>query len=461
MNWLMTLFAVVLFGGFLWLKPRYKILIAFFIMAYCFNIIPRFVMNWEIWDLGAVLLLITGAQMLFMKTVSEPIKPVYLTVLKFFLAWLCLSILWSLFIYHYPMLATLKASRQMIIGYLSVFIFIRLFRIDPGAFDFYIKFLYWITFFLMIICIAQHVLHVNILFMRATEYGGTYRIIPTFLPICLFLFWISLSKLISRSQIKWHEIFYILLTITVTALTYTRGIYLATTAVSLAMLFILSISRKLFFNRAFVFFAFSVSLTMILGLGGVLDRVLTRAVSGIELISGGQKKVNSKSKDDYDTFTGRIKTAEERFVLVLDKNPYFGFGFIHEEIVPPKIRNKLRYGSVISTDEYLAMYKRNHPYVLALFTADIGWANVVLYSGIVGFSLLILFILCFIMNYIKNILVNDKQYYVRLGAFLQFLVLVMLMFNGTPLTTLIQIPALLIAGYAYYTSLPSNPALES
>lgn len=460
MSELWILLGLMASGIFLWLRPRYKILVSFIIMTYGFNIIPRSIMNVDIWDPGAVLLLISGAQLIFMKAVTEPLKANYLTALKLLIAWLCICLIWSLVIYQYPIFETLKASRQLIIGYLSVFIFIRLFRVDAGALEFLLKVFYWLTFCLSAICIVQYLLHIEILFVLTTTYGNTFRFIPTFFPISTLLLWVISSKLLSDAHVKWHEFLYLLMVAMVTATTFTRGIYIAVPTIFILMFVILLKSRKMKFNRTFAFLASSVSLILILALGGVLDNVISRAFSGIELISGKAIKPNHASKDNYDTFTGRLATTMERFEMVSEKNPLVGFGFLHEDLVPLAVRNKIKYGSVITTEKYLKMYANSSTYTLALFTADIDWANVVVYMGFVGLTLLLCFILLFVIHYLNNIsLRGDKYYFFRLGTFLQLLTLVLLMFNGSTLTSMVQIPAFMIAGYTFFTSLEQKMAL--
>ena len=437
---------------FLFLRPRYKVLIAFFFMTLGFNVIPRYVFNLEVWDPGAVLLLIAGVQLLFMKTAAEPIKTGYLSILKLFIVWLTFCLLWSLLIYQYPLLDTLKVSRQIIIGYMSVFIFIRLFRVDPKSFDFFLKFFYWTTFVLMLFCIAQHQLNLDILFIRETEYGNTIRLIPTFFPICLFFLWVLLSKIFSHEKMQWHELVYIFITFLVTAITYTRGIYISVAAVFLLMLMILLYYRKIGFSQTFLFFTCAVSLILVLTITGAMDRVLSRAYSGIELVTGLDKNHQKKAKDNYDTFTGRILTAKERFDMVAHKNPVVGFGFIHEDNIPRNLRKNLNYGSVITTPKYLETYRYTTNYVLALYTADIGWPNIVLQTGFIGFFIFILFIICFLWNWLRNRRLGGNEFLcIRLGVFLQMVTFVLLMFNGTPLSYLVQIPSFFIAGYAFLT----------
>lgn len=425
--------------------------------------LPNIIFKIDVWDVGAILLLISAIQLYIKKPIAKPVKGAYLTFLRLFLAWLCICLIWSLLIFKYPLIDTIKSSRQMIIGYLSIFIFIRLLRVDPGALDFLIALLYWLTFGLMIICLLQYLSHTHILFIRATKYGNTYRLIPTFLPICLLFLWIITSKFICGAKVKWHEIFYLFLVASVTSITFTRGIYLSVAATFLLLILTLLMNGKLVFNRLVVFFSCLLFFLSVLALSGALDRVIDRAISGIMLITGSENNatLHWNTKDNYDTFSGRIATTIERIKLTYERNPFVGYGFIHEDNVSTSLRSSLKFGSVIDTEKYRNFYEINPFFVLALFTADIGWANLFVYSGAIGFALVIFFLFSFVISFVKTKnLKTDKYYFIRLGTFFQVLVSALLMFNGTPLTKLIQIPAFMIAGYAFCTSIapcmPSN-----
>lgn len=63
--------------------------------------------------------------------------------------------------------------------------------------------------------------------------------------------------------------------------------------------------------------------------------------------------------------------VKERFELVAEHNPIIGYGFIHEDNISKTLRNSLKYESVIYTPEMVRKYQYGHPYVLALFSADI------------------------------------------------------------------------------------------
>ena len=184
-------------------------------------------------------------------------------------------------------------------------------------------------------------------------------------------------------------------------------------------------------------------------MSGYFDQVINRAMSGISLVTSGTVNQNSENHD-ADTFTGRRELVKERFMMALDKNPLFGYGFIHENAISEPLRNSLKYGSIINTAEYAEKYAYGHPYVTAFYSADIGWGDMIMKTGIVGFLIFIFFFIFMFMNFMKEKKINKGYYYSRLAFFLQANMMFLLMFNGNPYVGLaVQLPFYLIAGYTY------------
>src|SRR6185437_3977676 len=130
--------------------------------------------------------------------------------------------------------------------------------------------------------------------------------------------------------------------------------------------------------------------------------------------------------------------------------PVVGYGFIHEDNVPSALKAKLRYGSVIYTPEYVERYKAGYPYVLAFHSADIGWADIIINTGIIGLALWLCLFAAFVGNFYMTARVAQAQYYnARLGHFLQISVGILLMFESNTFVSLVQIPAFMLAGYWY------------
>ena len=436
---------------FLLLRPRVKVLIAFFVMTSCFDVAPRLIFNTDVWDLGAVLLFIAWLHLAFIKAKTPSHTFSHVVLIRVFIGWMFVCLAWSILIYGYPALDTLKASRQMIIGFSSFFVFLRLFSIDQGAFGFFLRSLYIATFLLLPVCIVQYVSHTPLLYGLIRDYGGAVRALPVFLPICLLNFWLIVSKVLTADRVAKHEILYAVLVIVVTALTFTRGIYFSVLCMSLVMLITLRAEKKLNIRAAIILFSASAFCVVLLLLGGWGGKVLNRATSGIEVLFS---KASTGKPDDVDTFGGRLALVQERFGLVAEHNPIIGYGFIHEGNVPDALRAKFKYGSVIYTPEYVEMYQYGRPYVLALHSADIGWVDMVVNTGILGLFIFILILGSIASNYYSNRkMIDSSAYHFRLAFFLQTITLALLMFNGNTFIVLVQIPALMLAGYSYSNKL--------
>ncbi len=447
----MTLSLLMILGvlgliAFLLARPRVKVFIAFFVMTSCFDLVPSIVFGKSVWDFGAILLGIAWVQLAFAKPKMPSRTTSYVVLIQIFIGWMVVCLLWSLLLYNYPLLNTLKACRQMIIGFLSFFVFQRLFRNDPDAFEFFMKALYWTTYALLPVSLVGYVVHKPLLFGLQREYADVIRSLPVFLPIVLMHFWIVAAKLFSGERVKTHELLYAAMVIGVTVLTFTRGIYLTVLFVFCVMLVTLMSRKRLNFTATASVMAVAVILVAALVSGGYANRVVERFSSAINLVSG-QKRAGGH---DDDTYNGRLALAKERLELVARHNPFVGYGFIHENDVPSALRNKLKYGSVVYTPEYLDMYRMGYPYVLALHSADIGWADIIIDTGILGLILWMLFFAFFVREYYLAARRTPKpQYYAQLGLFLQTLVAALLMFESNTFVSLVQIASFMLAGCWY------------
>lgn len=445
------------------LSPRIKVLIAFFVMTLCFDLVPRILFAIDVWDVGAILLLLAWFELASRRTEVPASTIGYVIGLRIILGWMILCLLWSILIYEYPGLNSLKASRQMIIGVLSFFVFKKLFTVDKGAYEFLHRALYVATFILMPVCLVQFVLHEPLLFGLYREYDDVTRSLPVFLPLVLLYMWMIASKVLTGTRVAMHELVYGGMAVAVIALTFTRGIYLVVLFVVGVMIVTLALRKspadvKLNWVMVPVLF----SLFMLFGAGfygsGYADKVIDRFTSAMELILGEHGKIN---KNNEDTYTGRLDIAKERFMLVLAHNPVVGYGFIHEDDVPRAIRAKLKYGSVIYTPQYIERYQEGYPYVLALHSADIGWADLMINTGLVGLALWIfLFVVVAIDFYATARRTSTAYYHARLAHFLQLVVGILLMFESNTFVTLVQIPAFILAGYWYCSQGKTEPQSE-
>jgi hypothetical protein len=438
------------FMVFLLLPPKVKALISFFLMMHFFNIAPDKVFGVYAWDYGAILMLVTATEVFFRQPALEPRDHTYLTVLKVFLAWQLICFSWSLLIYQYPIMHTIKSARYMVVGYSMTLIFIRLFAVQTDAFEFLMKWFYRLTFLLMPVFLLQYVSKTPLLFMQIGDYEGALRAIPGFLPLCLLNLWIILARFLSSERLAAHEWIYAALVLVTVALTYTRGIYLAFIFTGGLLMFTMSKDRTLKASSVFGAALAAIVVVTVLAVSGVAGRVVGRAANGLQMLES-DSSTSGQRKDD--TFAGRLGLAAERFSLVWAQNPVVGYGFLHEEDVSADLRNGLRYGTPLGgTAADPTAFSRNDAdghYTLAFYSADIAWANVVIMTGYVGVVLLIALMLTFVLEHYRNVDgIHPMGYAVRIGLFLQLVMTFLLMFDGDSFYGNLQIPAFLLAGYS-------------
>jgi hypothetical protein len=438
------------FMVFLLLQPKVKALISFIFMMHFFNIAPDKVFGVYAWDYGAILMLVTAAEVFFRQPTLEPRDHTYLTLLKVFVAWLFICFSWSLLIYQYPIVHTIKSARYMVVGYSMTLIFIRLFAVQTDAFEFLMKWFYRLTFLLMPVFVLQYVTKTPLLFLQIGDYEGALRAVPGFLPLCLLNFWIILARFLSSERLAVHEWIYAALVLVTVALTYTRGIYLAFIFIGGLLMFTMSKDRTLKASSVFGAALAAIVVVTLLAVSGVAGRVVGRAANGLQMLESSSS-TSGQRKDD--TFAGRLGLAAERFSLVWTQNPILGYGFLHEDDVPADLRNGLRYGTPLGgTAADPTAFSRNDAdghYTLAFYSADIAWANIVIMTGYLGVALFIALMVTFVLEHYGNVDgMHPLGYAVRIGLFLQVLMIFLLMFDGDSFYGNLQIPALLLAGYS-------------
>lgn len=437
---------------FIFLQPKYKVLISFFLMMQCFDVVPTIMLGMYVWDYGAILMLITAADVYIRRPLVAPAEHTYLTILRVLLVWLAICFLWSLAIYQYPLMHTIKNARYMLLGYGMTLVFIRLFSVQPDSFEFLMKWFYRLTFLLMPVVALQYVLRRPLLFGLVTDYEGSVRALPVFLPLCLLNFWIISTKILSSERLAVHEWIYALLVLVTVALTYTRGIYAAFILTSGLLVWAMSRNRSLKFTSLLGAILAGTALIGVLFVSGLAQKVGGRAASGIELLSSG--KSSKSSMDNYDTFNGRLGLAGERFSMVWSHNPLVGYGFIHEDDVPPELRHSLHYGTVLGGTaadptayaKYAAFTDYN---MLGLYSSDIAWADIVISTGFVGAFLLIAFVMAFaVEQYVDRNSAHPSGRAVKTGLYLEIMMLFILTFDGNSFYYAVHIPAFLFAGYS-------------
>jgi hypothetical protein len=444
--------AVVGFFAFVFLQPKFKAFISFFLMMQFFDIAPNILFGMYVWDYGAILMLVTALDVFLRNPALEPANHAYLTVLKVFLAWLLICFLWSLLVYQYPVMHTVKNARYMVLGYFMTMVFIRLFRVQPDSFEFLMKWFYRLTFVLMPVVLLQYVMNRPLLSGLVSDYEGALRAVPIFLPLCLLNFWIIFAKFLSSGKTAVHELIYLLLVLVTVALTYTRGIYIAAIFTAGLLLWTTVRDRTLKASSLFSVVGAGFLVIVFLFASGAAQKVGGRAISGLQLLGADESSSSSKQKDD--TFTGRLGLAAERFSLVWSHNPLVGYGFIHEDDVPSDLRNSLKYGTVLGgtaadPTAYSRFYEFSSHYILGLYTADIAWADIAISIGWVGVLLLIAVMLTLVFGHYGNPnSVHPMGYAVKTGLFLQLMMMFLLTFDGNNFYGAVHIPAFLLAGYS-------------
>jgi len=437
---------------FVLLEPKVKTLLAYILMMQFFDVAPNLLFGMYVWDYGAILMMVAGAQVFFRTPVLAVPKHAYLTVLKIFLVWLLICFLWSLLVYRYPFMHTLKNARQMILGYFMTVIFIRLFSVQPGSFEFMMKWIYRLTFALMPVVLLQYALHRPLLSGLISDYEGVVRYVAVFFPFCLLNFWIIGTKVLSSEKLALHEWIYAALTLTTVALSFTRGIYIS--VILAGALLVFTMARDGSLKASSLGLVTGAGIFLIAGVlaTGVANRVVGRAASGLDLLGSSDTSSLSRKKDD--TFSGRLGLAAERFSLVWAQNPLVGYGFLHEDDVPSDVRARLKLGTPLGgtaadPTAYSRAYAFSGNYVLGFYTADIAWPNIFISAGCVGALLLFAVMLTLVFEHYQNPGASHPMgYAVRTGLFLQLIVMFLLMFDGSTFYSSVHIPAFLLAGYA-------------
>jgi len=439
----------VFLAVFLLLRPRDKILVSFFLISSCFNLAPDIVYGYYVRDAGFILLGVTWVDLSF-RSEREPPPPSSVTrAVALFTTWCFVCLAYGLIVYKYPVILTLKAARQLTLGYCTYFVFRRLFSVDPGALRYLLRVFYFSTYLLMPVYVLQYLLNKQLLFGLVREYAGAVRALPIILPLLHLFLWRSVSRGFAAEKWALHEAVYTGLAVSVIAITFTRGIYAGTLLGLILVAAALSLSGKLRVGRVAAFSgAAAVVLCLLIGLAG-MDRVIGRFSSGVNVVTGSSS-APVKVEDDLDTFSGRLLTAADRVRLVAKQNPFIGYGFIHETIVPDALRNDLKHGSIVDTPSYNQLYAIGYPYVLALHSADIGWVDVVVDTGLVGLFLILSVVGAVVVrvtNIMRTTFLPTASYYAVLAFGVEIIVQTILMFNGNPLVGGTQFFTFCLSGF--------------
>lgn len=454
---MLTIVAIAVLCGILFipLKPRFKALVSLFFLTDCFNVAPTDWGGVYVWDFGIVALFIMWAELYLKDKNYWPDSPKYILAVKVFVVWMLICFLYSILVYRYNVLDTIKSSRQMILGYLSILAFRRLFISDPGSMEFLFNWIYRLTLFLMFVVILQYFRNEPIMYGLIAEYEGKIRAVPIFLTLCMYGFLLIYIKFICGDKLKVTELLYAMLAIIVISISYTRGIYLAT-VFSLLGSFLIILRRNAVRGSSVVkMVALAVVFLPLLGYFGALDGLVKRFGGAITLITQGSKLDSSQRKDLEDNYTGRMLLTSERFRLVAAHNPVVGYGFMHEERVPEELKSRLRYGSllVVPSDDKKLHFADG----LAWYSADIAWPDIVLATGFVGLVIFVWLVLALTRDYFSAGEYDGTEFLqIRTALFIQIIAFILLMFNSNYFYNFVHLPGLMIAAYSSLGRLPKS-----
>jgi hypothetical protein len=441
------------FMAFLALQPKVKALVAFILMMNFFNFAPDMLFGMYVWDYGAMLMLVTAIQVYAKTPILEPPKNAYLMVLKIFLAWMAICFIWSLIVYRYPLMHTIKSARQAMVGYSMALIFIRLFRVQPGAFEYLMKWLYWLTFAAMPVMILQSMLHKQLLFATAIDYEGVLRTVPVYLALCTLNLWILGVKMLSQDRLAVHEWIYGVLALATIALTFTRGIYAAVLIAAAALLWIVTRDGRVKASSLMLAGSLGALLIVVVVAAGLADKIVDRAASGLSVL-GSVESASAPVRIADDTFSGRLGLMQERFTLASARNPIVGYGFIHEEDIPSEVRSRLKFGTPLGgTAADPTLYARAAAYssvqVFGFYTPDIVWPNVIISTGWVGVLLFVMLLVTFFIGSRRRSGAEHPMgYAVRTGLILQMVTMSVLTFDSPVFWSAVHVPAFILAGYS-------------
>ena len=452
---MLSIVAIAVLCGILFipLKPRYKALVSLFFLTDCFNVAPTVWGGVYVWDFGIVALFIMWVELYLKDKNYRPGSPKYMVALKAFVVWMVICFVYSILVYRYSVLDTIKSSRLMILGYLSIFALRRLFISDPGSMEFIFRWIFRFTLVLMMAVIYQYIKNEPIMYGLISEFDGKVRAVPIFLTLCMYGFLLIYTKFICGNKLKKTEVIYAMLSLVVISISFTRGIYLAT-VFSLLGSFLIILRRNAVRGSSVVkMVALALVFLPLLGYFGALDGLVKRFGGAITLITQGGKLDSSQRKDLEDNYTGRMLLTSERFRLVAAHNPVVGYGFMHEERVPEEIKSRLRYGSllVVPSDDKKLHFADG----LAWYSADIAWPDIVLATGFVGLVIFVWFVLALTRDYY-----SAGEYYgteflqIRTALFIQIIAYILLMFNSNYFYNFVHLPGLRIAAYSSLTRLP-------
>lgn len=434
----LSIFSVIFYFS----KPFYRVLASFLVMSSCFELLPYEISGIKLWDVGAIIFFISGYSYFSTNKENRP-RPPYFYGYLVFSGILFLSFFYSIIFYNYPIVETIKASRQMLVGYLTFFVFIRLFKNDPKAFNKFHNFFYWFLMILMIINFIQF-LTGQIIFQGyvSRKAEGALRSVPEFLPFASIYLWHGLSSYFTKQKYTFHNFLYIVLYLITLSISFTRGMYITNLFVLLFMIFILIKDKRFYFTKSVYFFIAILMVVFATLMTPKMDAFIERAATTLTTVFQLREETR-KINVQENTFSLRIFILKERLALVAHHNPFLGYGFIHEDRAHNEVN--FHYGTF---DRKVGR--------LGFWSADIGWSNIVIYTGFLGLFLFSAFIFLYLSHHYRLQISNPRLYILNLSYFLAFLLMFIIMIDGPTFTRYVQIQMYILAASLHFLHINTN-----
>ncbi len=409
------------------------LLISFIIMNNGFDLIPEEILIGfgvsRLWILGFLMMLIFAVP-LFLRGCREiRIDSKYLIFFLVFLGVVFTSFIWSVAIYKYDLIDTLKASREYF-GYLSFFIFLNLFYNVDRSYQTYFIYIYYIIFLLVVVYIVQYVTGFQIFVGHSTEYEyqgeEIARSIPMFFYIFCMYLWYNLGAWVSGRQLLKGGKLFIILAYAAILFTLTRGIYIASFFSTILVIAYYLKRHEIKISKLIIIFSVVLALSFFFA----MDNPFSQRIDDIP--------ANLTEQGSDSTLFFRLAILGERTQIAMEKNPIWGLGFYHPE-------NEADLHLLFGPWEP----DRSSP---ALWSADIAWANIVYQMGLAGVVGLSLFLISFISHF-PAIIKKDKflaDDLIGFSVYVELIRQIILMWIGAGFTYNTQNIAFLLALYTYW-----------
>jgi len=407
--------------------------LSFIIMNSGFGLIPADILDpvgiHNLWDLGLFIMFLSSIPFFLGDYKKVNIDSSYLKFFLVFLSVVIAATIWSITMFKYDLVDTLKSSRDYL-GYFAFFLCLSMFIKDERYKKTLFIYLYYILFFLIIMYILQYVTDLEIFAGHRVDYEFQGKEISRNVPIIFSLFfiflWYNLGAWLSgRKTLKGGKVF-VILAYGATLLTLTRGIYIATFLCTL--LVILYFLKRKEINLSKMTFLFFAALLMSLFL--FADNPFSKRIGEI---SEGVSDTGSDS-----TFLFRLAILGERAQLAMEKSPAWGLGFYHPQ-------NEADLGLIFGPWEE---DRNSH----ALWSADIAWANIVYQMGLIGVISISLFFISFIAHFPRIIKHNRflEDDLIGFAVYVELIRQMILMWIGASFTSNTQNVSLFLAFYTYW-----------